>query len=36
VLSPELAELAKSNKVKLVTYAELIARSGAQFARPVP
>ena len=35
VLSPELAELAKSNKVKLVTYAELIARSGAQFARPV-
>jgi predicted glycoside hydrolase/deacetylase ChbG (UPF0249 family) len=36
VLSPELGELVKANKVKLVTYEQLIARSGSQFARPVP
>jgi chitin disaccharide deacetylase len=36
VLSPELANLVKSNQVKLVTYEQLIARSGGQFARPVP
>jgi hypothetical protein len=36
VLSPELTELVKSNRVKLITYQELIARSGGQFARPVP
>jgi chitin disaccharide deacetylase len=36
VLSPDLASLVKSNRVKLITYRQLIARSGGQFARPVP
>jgi chitin disaccharide deacetylase len=36
VLSPDLASLVKSGKVKLITYEQLIARSGSQFARPVP
>jgi len=36
VLSPDLATLVKSNRVKLITYEQLIARSGGQFARPVP
>jgi hypothetical protein len=36
VLSPELAGLVKSNKVKLVTYEQVIARAGGQVMRPVP
>ena len=36
VLSPELASLVKSNKVKLVTYEQVIARAGGQVMRPVP
>jgi chitin disaccharide deacetylase len=36
MLSPELASLVKSNKVKLITYEQLIARSGRQGRRPVP
>ena len=37
VLSPELAELVKSNKVKLVTYDQVIARAGGGTGtRPVP
>ena len=37
VLSPEFAELVKSNKVTLMGYGQLISRSGAaQEARPVP
>ena len=36
VLSPELASLVKSNKLKLVTYEQVIARAGGQFTRPVP
>ena len=36
MLSPELAGLVKSNKVKLVTYQDLIARSGRRAAPPVP
>jgi len=36
VLSPELAAMVKSNKVKLVTYEQVIARAGGQVTRPVP
>ena len=36
VLSPEFAELVKSNRVKLTNYAQLTSRMGAQTARPVP
>jgi len=36
VLSPELAGLVKSNKVKLVTYEQVITRAGGQVMRPVP
>jgi chitin disaccharide deacetylase len=36
VLSPELAGLVKSNKVKLVTYEQVIARAGGKVTRPVP
>ena len=37
VLSPELADLVKSNKVKLVTYEQVIARAGGGTGtRPVP
>jgi len=37
VLSPQFAQLVKSNSVKLVTYTELIARAGGpQGRRPVP
>jgi hypothetical protein len=37
VLSPDLAALVKSNKVKLVTYEQVIARAGGGTGtRPVP
>ncbi len=36
LLSPELAAMVKSNKVKLVTYEQVIARAGGQVTRPVP
>lgn len=36
MLSPQLAAMVKSNKVKLVTYADLIARAGPRGKRPLP
>jgi chitin disaccharide deacetylase len=36
MLSPQLAEMVKSKKIKLVTYADLIARAGVRGKRPVP
>jgi chitin disaccharide deacetylase len=36
MLSPELAELARTGKIKLVTYADLVARSGPVSSLPRP